>query len=127
MVLYTIPLTLSDTRIMSESQGALMVIKSSANVYYISIFQFRLNCIVLETGGPALTQHWFNVSCLLGAGPNADLVVARNSEVIGFKSRPDRGCAYTVLQTVQRSGVCSAVYGTVHYKESLKSFDKSRV
>ena len=37
-----------------------------------------------------------------------------------------RGCAYTVLQTVQMSGVCSDVYGTVHYKESLKLFDKSR-
>ena len=33
-----------------------------------------------------------------------------------------RGCAYTVLQTVQRPGVCSAAYGTVHYKEPLKSF-----
>ena len=34
-----------------------------------------------------------------------------------------RGCAYTVLQTVQRNGVYSAVYGTVHYKEPLKSFE----
>ena len=40
-----------------------------------------------------------------------------------------RGCAYTVLQTVQRNGVYSAAYGTVHYnygtvqyKEPLKSF-----
>ena len=32
-----------------------------------------------------------------------------------------RGCAYTVLQTVQRHGVCSDAYGTVHYKEPLKS------
>ena len=34
-----------------------------------------------------------------------------------------RGCAYrpTVFQTVQRPVVCSAVYGTVHYK-----LDKSR-
>ena len=37
-----------------------------------------------------------------------------------------RGCAYTVLQTVQRHGVCSDVYGTMHYKEPLKLFDKSR-
>ena len=37
-----------------------------------------------------------------------------------------RGCAYTVLQTVQRHGVCSDVYGTVHYKEPLKLFDNSR-
>ena len=35
-----------------------------------------------------------------------------------------RGCAYTVLQTVKRSGVYSAAYGTVHYKEPLKSFEK---
>ena len=34
-----------------------------------------------------------------------------------------RGCAYTVLQTVQMHGVYSAAYGTVHYKESLKSFE----
>ena len=31
-----------------------------------------------------------------------------------------RGCAYTLLQTVQRHGVYSTVYGTVHYKEPLK-------
>ena len=34
-----------------------------------------------------------------------------------------RGCIYTVLQTVQRPGVYSAVYGTVHYKEPLESFE----
>ena len=34
-----------------------------------------------------------------------------------------RGCAYTVLQTVQRHGVYSADYGTVHYKEPWKSFE----
>ena len=33
---------------------------------------------------------------------------------------------YTMLQTVQRHGVSSTVYGTVHFKEPLKSFDKSR-
>ena len=33
------------------------------------------------------------------------------------------GCAYTVLQTVQRPGVYSVAYGTVHYKEALKSFE----
>ena len=33
-----------------------------------------------------------------------------------------RGCAYTVLQNVQRHGVYSAAYGTMHYKEPLKSF-----
>ena len=34
-----------------------------------------------------------------------------------------RGCAYTVLQTVQRNGVYSAAYGTVNYKKPLKSFE----
>ena len=34
-----------------------------------------------------------------------------------------RGCAYIVLQTVQRPGVYSAAYGTVHYKEPLKSLE----
>ena len=36
--------------------------------------------------------------------------------------RPDichGGCAYTVIQTVQRNGVYSAAYGTMHYKEAL--------
>ena len=33
-----------------------------------------------------------------------------------------RGWAYTAHQTVQMHGVYSAVYGTVHYKEPLKSF-----
>ena len=51
-----------------------------------------------------------------------DPVVARNSEVLDIFHR---GCAYTVLQTVQTSGVCSVAYGTVHHKEPLKSFDKS--
>ena len=31
-------------------------------------------------------------------------------------------CAYTVLQTVQRPGVYSALYDTVHYKEPSKLF-----
>ena len=34
-----------------------------------------------------------------------------------------RGCSYTVLQTVQKHGVYSAAYGTVHYKGPLKSFE----
>ena len=32
-----------------------------------------------------------------------------------------RGCAYTVLQIVH--GVYSVAYGTVHFKEPLKSFE----
>ena len=34
-----------------------------------------------------------------------------------------RGCTYRVLQTVQRHGVYSAAYDTVHYKEPLKPFE----
>ena len=33
------------------------------------------------------------------------------------------GCAYPVLQAVQMPGVYSAAYGTLHYKEPLKSFE----
>ena len=63
-------------------------------------------------------------------------VVARNAEVGHWVqmrgSNPGRWdvrhrvCAYTELQTVQRPGMRSAVCGTVHYKEPLKSFDMSR-
>ena len=35
-----------------------------------------------------------------------------------------RGCAYTVFKTVQRHGVYSDAYGTVHYQELLKSLEK---
>ena len=56
--------------------------------------------------------------------------MAQNSGVLGSNPGEVRylssGCAYAVLQTVQRSGVCSAVYGTVHYKKPLKSFNKTR-
>ena len=49
----------------------------------------------------------------------------------GFESRSGRMFvikvvhAYTVFQAVQRPVVCIVVYGTVHYKESIWSFDKS--
>ena len=48
--------------------------------------------------------------------------VAYNLEVPG----PDichRGCAHTVLQTDQKPEVYIAAYGTVHYKNPLKSFE----
>ena len=64
------------------------------------------------------------------AGPDGlyDPVMARNSEGVRIPVVSDachRGCAYKVFQTVKMSGVCSAVHGTVHYKEHLKSFNKS--
>ena len=61
------------------------------------------------------------------AGPDGSFgsVVARNS------NWPDRMCVikvvHTVLRTVQRPGMSSVVYVKKHYKEPLKSFDKSRV
>ena len=38
-----------------------------------------------------------------------------------------RGRAYTVTLAIQMPGVCSVIYSAVHYKEPLKSLDKSRV
>ena len=63
-----------------------------------------------------------------GAGPDGSFgsAVVRNLGVTGSNpGRPDichGGCAYTALRTVQRPGVCSDAYGTVHYKEPLNSF-----
>ena len=34
-----------------------------------------------------------------------------------------RGCAYTVLQTIQKPGGYSAAYGSANYKQQLKSFE----
>ena len=33
---------------------------------------------------------------------------------------------YTMLRTIQRPELCSAVHGIVSYKEPLESFDKSK-
>ena len=70
--------------------------------------------------------YWF--LCRIGPAPMAHsyrlgLVIWRYQ--VRIPVRLDichRGCAYTVLQTVQKHGVYSAAYGTVHYKEPLKSF-----
>ena len=58
-------------------------------------------------------------------------IVTQNSKVLGSIRGRDGClssglCVYKVFQTVQKSGVCRFVYGTVHYKKPLKSFDKSR-
>ena len=70
-------------------------------------------------------------STVLLAGPEGLFVStgACNLEVPG--SKPGRAgylsswlCIYIyMLQTVQIHGVYSAAYGTVHYKEPLKSFE----
>ena len=64
----------------------------------------------------------------LWAGPDDsfDHAVARNSEVRNGTDVCHWGCPYAVLQTVQRYGVCSAVYGTMYNKEPFVSVDKSR-
>ena len=58
--------------------------------------------------GPALMAHsirlWIKT---LGSSPGSD-----TCHLIF-----DICCAYTVLQTTQRPGVCSAIYGTVHYNK----------
>ena len=65
-----------------------------------------------------------------GAGPDGSfvsLVLVTWGYQVRIPGSPDichRGCAYTVLQTVQRHSVYSAAYGTVHYKEPLKSFKR---
>ena len=68
--------------------------------------------------------------CVCYSGSILDPVDLRWRCQVVFVSQPvdvcHRGCTYTVLQTVQRPGVYSAVYGTVDYKEPLNSFDKSR-
>ena len=46
-------------------------------------------------------------------------VVGSNRGQVGYFS--SRLCIYTLFQTAQRHGVCSAVYGTVHCKEPLLS------
>ena len=100
----------------------------------------------VNDAGPALTQHWVEVSSLLVQSPSwwpptrvsAWCHVADPwrpepmahtfwlwLEIIG--SNPGRAdvccqeCAYTVLQSVLRPGVCSAVYGILlYYKELLR-------
>ena len=70
------------------------------------------------------------------AGPDGSFgpVVARNAWPEKYWVRIPVGwdvryriCAYKVLQTVQKPGVCGAVCGTVDYEEPFKSLDKSRV
>ena len=83
---------------------------------------------------PSDTRRWPNADLMLGRRrslwPNIIPTLFQCLCLLGctlcslFKIH--RGCAYTVLQTVQMPGECSAIYGTVHYKEPLKSFDKSR-
>ena len=65
--------------------------------------------------------------CIIDGRPHSLYVSTRAKNVawryqVQIPVGPDichRGCAYAVLQTAQRYGVYSAVYGTVHYKKNL--------
>ena len=86
--------------------------------------------------GEAIRCLWtfiwlFILICIHLAGPDGsfDPVATRNSRDTGFSAGSDifhRGCAYTVLQTVQKHGVHSAVYGAVHYKDDKKTLEVIR-
>ena len=71
-----------------------------------------------------LLEH--EVLVLEGFFPAGGSFVATRACNLEVPVGPDichRDFAYTVLQTVQRPVVYSAAYGTVHYKEPLKSFE----
>ena len=120
---------------------------------YVVPMLFKYRATVCYTG-PLLKQHWVNVSCLLTSNLVSEL--HKNAYLWVYLYRPARmahsvrlwletrrywaripvgsdgcyrGCAYTVLRTVQKTGVCSALYGAVYYqawyyKEPFKSYDK---
>ena len=88
----------------------------------------RLNQCRFNVGPASLNQCRFNV----GQMRPAPMAHSYRLGLVSWRYQaripvgPDichLGCAYTVLQTVQRHGVYSAAYGTVHYKEPLKSFE----
>ena len=87
--------------------------------YSLINYLFWLLCASVKT---------FSISPMCVASLDGSFVstVACNLEVpdqVRIPVGPDichRGCAYTVLQTVQRHGVYIAVYGTVYYKEQFK-------
>ena len=56
-----------------------------------------------------LVQRWSNI-CDAGSALNQHKVDVLRLPGEFRVAGSDRGCAYTVLQTVQMRGVCSAVY-----------------
>ena len=80
---------------------------------------------MLDPGPRHVSECQTQVPALLVAGPDGPFVSTWACNLGRIPVGPDichRGCAYTVLQTVRRHGMYSAAYGTVHYKEPLKSF-----
>ena len=75
---------------------------------------------------PCFIQKYFSASRLAPMAHSYRLGLVIWMYQVRIPVGPDichRGCAYTVFQTVQRHGVYSAAYGTVPYKEPLKSFE----
>ena len=71
---------------------------------------------VLPSKHETLAQRWFTDGSIVSTG-------ACNLRIPVGPDICHHGWAHTVIQTVQRPGVYSAAYGTVHYKEPLKSFE----
>ena len=67
--------------------------------------------------GTTLKQHCVNASCLLDVNRSLCAPAGRTR----FPDICLRGCAYTLLQTVQSHEVYSDAYGTVHYHDYKKN------
>ena len=77
--------------------------------------------------GERLVFWVWSLAFLVGPDISFGPLMFLNSELLGSNPADlnicHRGCAYTVFQTVQRLGVCSVVYVTLHNEEPLKSFE----
>ena len=95
------------------------------NKWYMSLVE-QCWCSVLYSLGTKMQKNTF-ASCR-SCGPEP-MTHSSRLELVTWgmlESRSGRifGCALTVhIQTVQRPGVYSAAYSTVHYYEPLKSFE----
>ena len=109
--------------------------------------------VIVTYSEPTIKQHWAEISRLTSFlnlrvyRKQQSQCTSRNSSIVHMSRRVRarwletqrywvripvgvdvcrRGCAHTVLQTVQRPAVCCAGYGSVHDKEPFKSLDNSR-
>ena len=86
-------------------------------IFYATLIGARISLFVFEITRPS---RW-PMGSILPWLETQDYWV----QILVGSNASHRGCAYTVFQTVQRRGVCSDVFDTVHYKEPLKLVDKS--
>ena len=88
------------------------------------IFDFGLPSVVII---PWLCRR--RRKAIFTHSPGGSFVSTGDCNLEGPGSNPGRagyfhcGCAYTVVQTVQRPGMYRAAYVTVHYKEPLNSLE----